>query len=299
MSTPTILTISQRSLAARTAPSDRQLHARELANSFILHHGAPHLIREGLAFLQVTAPSVLNYSDGVITLPFPSDRLPAEHLPPAPYGLKGGAARELLLEALAVRPMRRPRDIDLIRKGSFVIPSDDAAAKRYMPQDYLHGARVELISDLSRYLSSRDITLNEVASFADQGSTTLLAALDTAGATIRPSHYRGGSIHRKPTLDGRVLLKMVRIFAEAEAHNESCILVGIPDQISFSEFDLAIHLNKAFQRGESVAEHFIDALVLLGIIEASSTPLSQVLADLAHLRHGEKGLLRDVPERFF
>ena len=77
------------------------------------------------------------------------------------------------------------------------------------------------------------------------------------------------------------------------------MLVGIPDQISFSEFDLAIHLNKAFQRGESVAEHFIETLVYLGVIEASATPLSQLLADLAHLRHGEKGLLRDVPERFF
>ncbi len=299
MGTPTILTISQRSLASRTPPSDRQLRARELANSFILHHGAPHLVREGLAFLRETAPGDLNYVDGVVTLSVPLDKLQAEHLPPTPYGLKGGAARELLLGALAVRPVRSPRDIDLIRKGGFVMPSDDAAAKRYMPQDYLHGARVELITDISRYLSSRDITLNEVASFADQGSTTLLAALDTAGATIRPSHYRGGSIHRKPTLDGRVLLKMVRLFAEAEAHNESCMLVGIPDQISFSEFDLAIHLNKAFQRGESVATHFIDTLIVLGIIEASSTPLSEVLADLAHLRHGEKGLLRDVPERYF
>jgi hypothetical protein len=92
---------------------------------------------------------------------------------------------------------------------------------------------------------------------------------------------------------------MVRLFAEAETHSESSMLVGIPDQISFSEFDLAIHLNKAFQRGESVAEHFIETLVYLGVIEASATPLSQLLADLAHLRHGEKGLLRDVPERFF
>ena len=72
-----------------------------------------------------------------------------------------------------------------------------------------------------------------------------------------------------------------------------------PDQISFSEFDLAIHLNKAFQRGESVAIHFIDSLIVLGILEGSLTPLSEVLADLAHLRYGEKGLLRDVPERYF
>jgi hypothetical protein len=298
-SSPTTLTVTQRTLSSRGMPPARQQRARELANSFIVHHGAAHLIHEVFEFLNESALSDLSLSQGIVHLSLPTSRLPLEQIPPPPYGLKGGVARELLVDALSVRNIRQPRDIDIIRKGCFAIPSDDTMAKRYMPQDYQHGARVELVSDMQRYLSTRDITLNEVASFGENGSATLLAALDTIGATIRPSRYRGGSIHRKPTLDGRVLLKMVRLFAEAETHNESSTLVGIPDQISFSEFDLAIHLNKAFQRGESVAEHFIETLVYLGVIEASATPLSKVLADLAHLRHGEKGLLRDVPERFF
>lgn len=277
----------------------RHKQARELATRFIAHHGAAHVAREVLEFLRECASCELSFAEHVLALSLRAGQLPQEQIPPAPYGLKGGAARELLAEALSVRRVREPRDIDIIRKGRFTIPSDDSTAARYMPQDYLHGARVELIHDIPRYLSSRDITINEVASFQGSGSATLLAALDTVGATIRPSSYRGGSIHRKPTLDGRVLLKMVRLFAEAEAHTESAVLVGIPDHVSFSEFDLAIQLNKAFQRSELVAEHFIDTLVYLGVLEASTTPLADVVVDLAHLRHGERGLLQDVPRHYF
>jgi hypothetical protein len=220
-------------------------------------------------------------------------------MPPSPYGLKGGAAREALTAALSVRPIREPRDLDIIRRGHFPIATDDAIAKQYMPRDYTHGARVELVRDFTRYLTTRDITINEVGIFDTALTSSLLAALDTVGYVIRPSHYRGGSIHRAPSLDGRTLLKMVRLFAEAEIHNEPAILVGIPEEISFSEFDLALQLNKAFQRGTPVAQKFVDTLLLLGALDASHTPLPKLLEELEHLRHGERGLFPDVPEELF
>jgi len=220
-------------------------------------------------------------------------------MPPSPYGLKGGAAREALTAILSVRPIRVPRDLDIIRRGHFPIATDDAIARQYMPRDYMHGARVELVGDFARYLATRDITLNEVGILNELLSSSLLAALDTVGYVIRPSHYRGGSIHRAPRLDGRTFLKMVRLFAEAEMHNEPAIMVGIPEEVSFSEFDLAIQLNKAFQRGEGVAERFVETLLLLGALDASHTPLPKLLEELEHLRHGERGLFPDVPEGLF
>jgi hypothetical protein len=180
--------------------------------------------------------------------------------------------------ALGVRAPRKPRDIDLIRKGNFPVPEDDLMAQRFMSRDFMHGARVELIRDIQRYLNSRDITLNEVAAFDRSVTLSLLAALDCVGHVIRPSQYRGGSIHRKPSLDGRILLKMARLFAEAEHFAEPALLVGIPDEVSFTEFDLAIQLNKAFQQGFAIARGFIDVLVLLGALEASTARRTRTIS---------------------
>ncbi len=270
-----------------------------MAARLISHHSAPHATKDALYFLQQTASATLVFAENTLNVRVEARHVPAEVLPPTPYGLKGGAAREVLTATLGVRAIREPRDIDIIRRGSFAVSSDDAIAQRYMPRDYQHGARVEIVRDLNRYLTSRDITINEVGLFDHSLCASLIAALDTVGHTIRPSHYRGGSIHRLPTLDGRTLLKMARLFAEAEVYDEPSAIVGIPDQISFSEFDLALQLNKAFQRGQSVAQKFVETLVLLGALEASSNPLSDTLHELAHLRHGERGLFPDVPPELF
>jgi hypothetical protein len=164
-----------------------------------------------------------------------------------------------------------------------------------MTRDYLHGARVELVRDLNRYLSSRDLTINEVASFDTTLSVSLLGLLDTFGHVLRPSYYRGGTLHKRPSLDGRILLKMIRLYAEGVCADEGWTVVGIPEETSLSEFDLAIHLNKAFQRGRDVAERFLESCALLSVIPAREDLLKKTLGDLEHLRHGERGLLPDVP----
>jgi hypothetical protein len=188
-----------------------------------------------------------------------------------------------------------PRDIDLIRRGRFATPADDEVARIYMTRDYFHGARVELVHDLSRYLVSRDLTINEIASLDSTIAVSILGLLDTVGHVLRPSYYRGGTLHKKPSLDGRILLKMIRLYAEGECTNESWTVVGIPEETSFSEFDLAVHLNKAFQRGNAVAERFVHTCSVLSLIPASENLIQKTLEDLEHMRHGERGLFPDVP----
>jgi hypothetical protein len=88
---------------------------------------------------------------------------------------------------------------------------------------------------------------------------------------------------------------MVRLYAEGSILGENWSITGIPEEVSFSEFDLAIHLNKAFQRGEAVAERFLHTLEVLSLLSATENRVDRALRELEHLRHGEKGLFPDVP----
>jgi hypothetical protein len=172
-------------------------------------------------------------------------------------------------------------------------------ARDFMTRDYQHGARVELIADMNRYFSTRDLTINEIASFGDQIYASPLAILDTLGHVVRPSSYRSGTLHRAPSLDGRVLLKMLRLYTEGSCIGEGWRVVGIPEQVTFSDLDLAIHLNKAFQRGDVVARAFLEACELLSLLPVRGDALVGALEELEHLRHGEKGLLPDVPDAYW
>jgi hypothetical protein len=290
------LSIRHRSLASRAAPSETHLTARTIAADLIVHHGARQIAARAIEYLGKTFTCDVATTDGYLNLSLPSGIVDVANGLADPYGLKGGAARELLGAHAHGHPIRQPRDIDLIRRGSFAIAGDEIAAKTFMPHDYRHGARVELVRSMPKYLASRDITLNELAVFGNTASVSLLGALDSLGLTIRASRYRGGSIHRLPSLDGRMFLKMVRLFAEAECCGDPAQLVGIPDSVSFTEFDLALHLDKAFQRSAAVARAFVDTLVLLGALPASGDPLAAVLEDLDHLRHGENSPLHHAPK---
>lgn len=285
------LTLTQRALNSINAPSQRAERARAVAQVYISDRGNRRGMEEAICFLRDEADITCCLENSYIIVP---DHCEPPPLPPR-YGLKGGAARERLRASLLRGEIREPRDVDLIRRGHFHIPEDDAAARQFMSIDYLHGARVELIRNLERYLSSRDLTINELASFHPTLSVSILGLLDSIGSVIRPSYYRGGTLQKPPTLEGKIMLKMARLFAEGECRGESWLMVGIPDQVSFSEFDLAIHLNKAFQRGRDVAEKFLHTCSILSLLPASNDLLGTTLEDLEHLRHGERGLLPDVP----
>ena len=287
------LSISQRSLSPARELAAVQRQAQELATQLIQSYSARHATGEALEFVRDHVCLEITAGDNLIVIP--CTPLPDLSLPPS-YGVKGGAAREALISALNIRETRPPRDLDLVRRGHHRTPADDDVAQRFMPRDYQLGARVELIRDLSDYLSSRDLTINEVACFEGTASASLLCVLDSIGHVIRPSRYRGGSLHKRPSLYGQSLLKMARLYAEGACRGENWSISGIPEEVSFSDFDLGVHLNKAFQRGREVADKFLHTCELLSLLGASDDRIRTALEELEHLRHGERGLFPDVPQ---
>ncbi len=288
------LTITQRTLNEVHSVTPLALQAREVATFFIADRGGVRGWEAFLSFLSDKLRITWKRDAQHIIL--------SAHCPtpvPNPYGLKGGAAREHLISALGLREARRPRDIDLIRKGSHALADDEKIAREFMNRDYRHGARVELVRNMTRHLSTRDLTINETASFQSQLFASPLAILDSVACIARPSSYRTGTLHRAPSLDGRVVLKMLRLYAEGSSAGEAWRVVGIPEHVTFSEGDLAIHLNKAFQRGDVVARAFLEACQAISLLPANSDPLKATLAELAHLRLGDNGLLPDVPTIYF
>lgn len=289
------LSISKRSLRGRHPPSELQNRFRLASKLLISNSGSQAHLRDACALIKGLCSNIAVSASGeYLNIPGANTKMFAHSEQfelPKSYGFKGGMARELLAEALQLRQFRTPRDIDLVRKGFYSTAQDRLVAERFMPNDFRHGARIELIRSLPRYFTSRDLTINEVIAFNEDIYTSIIGLLDHVSNTIRPSRYRGGTIHRQPGLDGRVLLKMIRLFAESEHFNESVELVGLPDIINFSEFDLAINLDKAYQRGPEVAAIFAETLVLLGGFSASSDPLGELLKQLEHLRYGEQDLI--------
>jgi len=288
------LSISQRSLLPEIPLSPRQARAHVLANQLIQSYASRTCAQEALSFIDEFAPNRSVLEGESISIPIRSSTLTSLGIP-AGFGVKGGAAREALIEGLSLRPPQHPRDIDLIRRGFHRTPADDVVAKALMKRDFELGARVELIRDLGAYLRSRDLSINEVVAIDATVYTSLLCALDTIGHILRPSRYRSGTLHKPPSLLGTSLLKMARLYAEGNVRGESWSMMGIPEEVSFSEFDLAMHLNKAFQRGELVADKFLQTLEVLSLLPATEHRVNYALLELEHLRHGERGLFRDVP----
>ena len=288
------LSISQRALLPERPLSSQQARAQALANQLIQSYGARHTVQQALAFIEELAPHSSLLEDEILAILLPTSTLSTLGIP-AGFGVKGGAAREALIAGLSIRDPYHPRDIDLVRRGFHRVPNDDVVAKALMGRDFEHGARVELIRDLGGYLRSRDLTINEVTAIDTTAHTSLLCVLDTIGHVLRPSRYRSGTLHKPPSLVGNSLLKMVRLYAEGTVLGENWSITGIPEEIAFSEFDLAVHLNKAFQRGGAVADKFLHTLELLSLLPATENRVEHALRELEHLRYGEKGLFPDVP----
>jgi len=288
------LSISQRSLLPEIPPSPLQQRAQELAHQLIQSYASRPAISAAVDFIKGISPAAEITNGQLLRVAAPSGLLDGLGLPVG-YGVKGGAAREALSAALGIRAPRPPRDIDVVRRGTHRIAEDEAVARRLMPRDFQHGARVEVIRDLEGYISTRDLTINEVVATDGTVAASVTCALDSIGQVLRPSRYRGGTLHRKPGLFGQSILKMVRLYAEGSCAGESWTIAGIPEEASFSDFDLAVHLNKAFQRGKPVAERFLHACSLLSLLAACDDPVQATLRDLEHLRHGERSLLPDVP----
>jgi len=214
---------------------------------------------------------------------------------PAPYGFKGGVAREQLRTIFGCIPYP-VRDIDLIRLGHGSIHEDVVMASKFMADDFARGNGVEVIRSKLQYFNSRDLTVNEVFSL----NSTLLASpfciLDTLSKTLRATRYRSGSLSKAPQIAGSTLLKMLRIRAELFSLGEHWRVVGIPIEMSVTDRELALQLEKSLQRSESVAATFLAYCSQLGIIDGDkSTILFDTLEDLIHFTYGDGAILKSIP----
>jgi hypothetical protein len=174
---------------------------------------------------------------------------------PSGYGFKGGVARLALQTVLGrVTGNELARDFDLVRFGRIPSRMDRQVAERLMESDFRHGAGVELVESLDRYFSTRDLSVNEAILISGQVICTQQALVDTIHGKIRPTQHVKRS---DGTLEPLVAMKTLRFQAEALAKGRNSAIVGLTRPLECVPFALAVHLERALDSGNSVAEIFL------------------------------------------
>jgi hypothetical protein len=148
------LSISQRSLLPERPLSPLQARAQTLSSLLIQSYTSRRAVQDALSFIEEHLSSQCVFEDDILSFTLSPLTLASLGIP-AGFGVKGGAAREVLISGLSLRTAQQPRDIDLVRRGAYRIPADDEVGRAFMGRDFEHGARVELIRDLSGYIRSR------------------------------------------------------------------------------------------------------------------------------------------------
>lgn len=251
---------------ASAAPGPQIRRARELAEALIAGSAGGRqvsVLPEAHEVAREVLGSDIEYRDGLLLLrPGGHRALPAL---PAGYGFKGGAAR-FCLDEVTGRPANGPRDIDVVRFGTGWTPTDTAVSRAVMPEDFERGWGVEVCSSPAHYWRSRDLSINEVLVMEGVLSVSLVGLLDRIGCVLRPCRYRGGSLHRHPSLAGGTAAKMLRLRAEGLAVGEEWVVGGIPEDQEVEVFHLALQLDKAFARSEQVARLFVEQCSRAGLL---------------------------------
>lgn len=207
---------------------------------------------------------------------------------PAGYGYKGGAARSAL-GALLARDSFPPRDLDVVRFGRGWTALDEEVSRSCMARDFERGMGVEVCSSLGAYLGTRDLSCNELVLFDGELLVSAVGLFDTLGFVLRPCKYRGGSSRRPPRLDGRTAAKMLRLRAEGIACGGAWHVAGVPISQTLADFDIAIHLSRAIERGAEVAEAFLAQLRAVGIGDETLT-LREAVEEFAPLLSSDSPL---------
>lgn len=187
-----------------------------------------------------------------------------------------------------------PRDLDVVRFGGGWNETDTFVSKEVMPRDFERGFGVEVCSNIERYLSSRDLSVNEVVFGGGVVRASPIAVLDTIGGLLRPCKYRPGSMRHPPSLSGATVVKMLRLRAEGIVDGHPWSISGVPADQIIDPFDVAVQLDKAFARSDRVAELFIEQCAAVGIFPLDGEPGSRFLAAI-----GEIIASVFEPERFF
>ena len=180
---------------------------------------------------------------------------------PNGYAYKGGAARALLKINFLDEKNEKPRDIDIVRisnDGDFEA-SDNEIAKEFMPEDFEYGDGVELALDLDDYFETRDFTINEIIAKEDEIILTRQCLMDTIRHVIRITQYEFDESYSVPKY--KQLTKAVRLYSEEINKYGDATIENVGDwcyeDYFISPFWMAVHLDRAFQRGYVVAKDYV------------------------------------------
>lgn len=134
---------------------------------------------------------------------------------PEGYGYKGGAARSLLLRNIGIDPTSMPRDIDIVRLSEKEPHEgvDEKLAKEYMPDDFAQGHGVEFLKNITEYLNTRDLTINELYATDEYIVATDECLRDTIRHIICQSDYEYEQYY--DDIGPKMLAKMLRFYSEA------------------------------------------------------------------------------------
>lgn len=253
-----------------------------------------HTLREALDEHGINSTGIQEDENGHYILPRPD----TSNVPVLPdgYAYKGGAARTLLREALGLKTIRGPRDLDVIRLAAQepYPHADREISKRFMPEDYEHGDGVEPITDIDQYLNQRDLTINEVLATNTEVIATEQAILDTARNIIRMTNFEHGRYDNRKKMTAKIL----RFYAQAivEFEQETYIESSSTFERSFiPPFWAALHLDRAYSHSPDAAEEYVAELVrneqlpetISSPEEAAEYLNSEMLEWPFHFRHAD------------
>ena len=194
--------------------------------------------------------------------------LPVKDIPselpqlPVGYAFKGGAARYLLANSLGMEAIE-PRDLDIIRLKSIESSDelDDAISRRYMPDDYVHGKGVEVVTDEVGYLNVHDFTINELYAMNGEIVATQACLEDALDGVLRLTEFEV----ERDVPKNKLLAKALRFKVESDllGAEEFTLSEDLENRINggyITPFFLALHLDRAWERGRDVAADYVDLL---------------------------------------
>lgn len=186
---------------------------------------------------------------------------------PDGYGYMGGAARATLLRELGIDQGAQPRDKDIVRiLDKDILGADAELAQKYSAEDYAHGHGVqELQPD---YFKTRDFTINETLVYGDWVYVTKDCLLDTVRRILRFTDYEksGEDENGDTIISEKLLVKAIRLSSEEIARGRR-LEVQDKEAYQFANirpFYIALHLDRAFKRGNDVAAEYIRQLISFG-----------------------------------
>lgn len=209
---------------------------------------------------------------------------------PDGYGYIGGAARSELLRELELDTESTPRDKDIVRIVSEdVLGIDDRLGQEFSAEDYTHGHGVQELRE--NYFKTRDFTINELLVYKNFIYLTKSCLLDTIRGILRFTKYELINKEQKENEEeenrvrnDKVLAKAIRLASEAlvrgrklEIENKETFRIQ-----TIQLFHIALHLDRAFERGVKIADEYVRQLVAIGQLPEDIKDSSQALDYLIH-----------------